>query len=187
MQKKEKMNVDTITEALSKIDKTNGDLYDSLGILVQDLAEAKRGEPGQVQDLLNTVDAFKAQIKTEFDFNNETIWDEWAKAKKEDKPYDIETSSKELLSFVYDKKIEQAIYTAIELSNIYKGDFNVDPVYKDMFDYLAIIILETIDNFYGKASKQPEKENLEELMRVLIEYQRFIACLKHITIGEKNE
>jgi hypothetical protein len=173
-----KKRVDEVTELLSRVSKENGDLYDTLGIIAQDILEAKERKPGQIADLLASVTTLEVQIKSEFNVNEPTIWDEWEKAKKDDVPYDIEKAAKALKPVAYDKTVEKALDLAVQLSRIY--DVPNAVLLKDMFDYLAIIILETIDNFYDY-DKSPKKiENLKELQRVLTEYQRFVACLKHV-------
>jgi hypothetical protein len=169
--------VEEITELLSRVSKENGDLYDTLGIIAHDILEAKERKPGQITDLLASVATLEAQIKSEFNLNNPTIWDEWEKAKKEDAPYNIEEAAARLKPLVYDRTAEKALDLAVQLSKIYNSD---TAILKDMFDYLAIIIIETLDNFYDFNESNRKIENLTELQRVLTEYQRFVACLKYV-------
>jgi hypothetical protein len=63
---KQPTKVERLSEQLEKIQKTNGDLYDYLAVILDDIEEALEGNKRQAIDLVDTIDELKAAVVKKF-------------------------------------------------------------------------------------------------------------------------
>jgi hypothetical protein len=157
------------------------DLYDSLDDISHDiLSTALSGDTAEVESLLKSVDEFKEQIITSF---KHTI-EEKPFERVKDVDYDVEGTIKKLRASGKLPSVvgEKALSLAEELMDVFGkgGDFNDDDKRRDMLDYVAIILVESMDNWYLQATRSDTTKNYEELLRVLSEYSRFVTTLRDI-------
>lgn len=174
--------LDKIKGIFKKLENEHSDLYDALAIVADDMLEASNGDETQFDDLVNTVTSLKKNILDYFEVKETedatSIWNKWQEARAEEKPYDIIKVAKELKQTAYTQDVQDVLDAAIKLTQHFDSDFNKVPEMKDMFDYLSIIIVETIDNFYDYSRGEKAVANLEELIRVLREFQRWVNMYK---------